>query len=219
MAKIKRLVKRYTKLLVTKLSHVTHPANGRLIVIFKSQNNDDSNNYQKELTVVKTDEEKRLAYYLVHEPEMIDLQDDILSKDVIEDAAHTFLKNLSQYQTNQDHRKNDKGEVIGDEADSVVVESGIVRKGDEMFPDKEGAWYVTTYFMETENGNKLFEEVKSGKKAGISLEGKAKWIEEEIEIEEDQSKKSDLESEVDKLSVDTNKFSLEDIKNWFSKAL
>ena len=107
MAKIKRLVKRYTKLLVTKLSHVTHPANGRLIVIFKSEN-DDSNNYQKELTVVKTDEEKRLAYYLVHEPEMIDLQDDILSKDVIEDAAHQFLKNLSQYQTNQNHRKDEK---------------------------------------------------------------------------------------------------------------
>jgi DNA adenine methylase len=108
----------------------------------------------------KRDDERRLVYCVVLEPETVDLQDDIVSFDTIEKASHTFLQRFR---------------VVGDQhcvkADADVVESYLAPVDFEMEGQlvRKGSWVMAIKVHDDE----LWAAVKSGEYTGFSIGGTA----------------------------------------------
>jgi hypothetical protein len=137
------------------ISLVSKGANKRTI-IYKSASNRQQV-IQREIAIVKTDDEKHLVYGIVYAPEDVDTQGDMMNAVEIEKAAHKFLANLRNTSVDKQHDENpDEG---------VVVESFIVQKGDERFPGDEGAWAVAIKVVKEET----WEQVKKGEITGLSM--------------------------------------------------
>jgi len=160
------MAKRLKDINVTHISLVAKAANERTF-IYKSADKEPL--YDNIVKIAKVDEEKGLVYGIVYEVEKEDAQGDLASAIEIEKAAHNFLKSLNN--RNVDTQHNFKGE------GACVVESWIVRKGDEIFPDATpGAWAVTIELEKEE----LKKAVKNGDYTGLSMAGTA--IREDIAI-------------------------------------
>lgn len=157
MPKAKRILK---NLDVAFISLVNKGANGKEI-IFKSAKK-STPNLTKQFKIIKTDDEKRLVYGTVYEPDTVDSQGDTASAEVIEKAAHNFLFLLKNKNVDSQH------DFVAD--DGAVVESFILRAADPMFPDtKIGSWVVAIKVANDET----WSLVKSGEIAGLSLAGLA----------------------------------------------
>lgn len=112
--------------------------------------------------IVRTSEEKRVAYAIVYSPRDKmgnDSWGDWMEAGEIEKMAWSFLERGITRNTDTEHAFVQNG--------CAVVESFIVRHGDSDFPDDEGAWAVAIRFYD----NALWEDVKSGKYTGVSLAG------------------------------------------------
>ena len=103
-------------------------------------------------------DEKQLVYGVVLEPLDIDLQQDWVSSDVLEEAAHRFMA---------------KSRVVGDyhkkQAPAEVVESYIA-PADFMLGDEQvvkGSWVVAVHVI----NDSLWQAVKSGKYNAFSIGG------------------------------------------------
>lgn len=105
-----------------------------------------------------SDEEKRLVYGVVLAPDEFDLQEDILSFDTIEKAAHNFLV-----------RSRILGEQHLTKAKAEVVESFLAPvdypMGEELV--KKGSWVVVTKVHDDE----LWGDIKKGVYTGFSIGG------------------------------------------------
>lgn len=152
--------RRLKKVDVNFISLVDKAANGKQI-IFKSANS-ASPNISKTINIIKTDEEKRLVYGTVYEPEVADTQGDIAEASVIEKAAHDFLSKLNNKNVDTQHDFNPD--------DGSVVESFILRSADPMFPETAiGSWVVAIKVAKDET----WDAVKKGEITGLSLAGLA----------------------------------------------
>jgi len=153
-------VRRLNSIDVSFISLVGKGANGKQI-IFKSAGN-TTPNIGKTITIIKTDEEKRLVYGTVYEPEVADSQGDIANASVIEKSAHTFLAKLKNTNVDTQH------DFVAD--DGAVVESFILRSADPMFPDtKINSWVVAIKVAKDDT----WALIKSGEISGLSLAGLA----------------------------------------------
>jgi len=153
-------VRRLNSIDVSFISLVGKGANGKQI-IFKSAGN-TTPNIGKTITIIKTDEEKRLVYGTVYEPEVADSQGDIANASVIEKSAHTFLSKLKNTNVDTQH------DFVAD--DGAVVESFILRSADPMFPDtKINSWVVAIKVAKDDT----WALIKSGEISGLSLAGLA----------------------------------------------
>lgn len=126
------------------------------------------------IRVSKVDEDRRLVFGVVYEPNVPDAHGDFMLADTIEKAAHMFLSRafVRNIDTNHDLEANG----------SVVVESFIARKGDPDFP--EGSWVLGVHVPDDDR----WAEVRKGELGGFSLYGVAERGEEveiELEIPED----------------------------------
>ena len=103
----------------------------------------------KDLTVFKKDLEKQIVYGIVFEPDFIDYQNEFISKEDIEEAAHEYL--AVHRQVKLSHQAN-----ITNEVD--VVESYIAPIEFEMNGKliKEGTWIVALKIHD----KKLWEETE-----------------------------------------------------------
>ena len=118
--------------------------------------------------IVKSlNEEKRLATFLVLEPQdddltTTDLHGDWYDADTVEDACHSF---------NRFCRKANLFHLV-DTTSFEFVESYIteaeITVGEEVI--KKGSWLAKIYVNKSESGNLVWESIKSGEFNGLSVQ-------------------------------------------------
>jgi hypothetical protein len=107
----------------------------------------------------KADDEKRLVYGVVLEPEVVDAQGDIESEEEIEKAAHAFM--IKSQEIQRQHN---------DEETSVKVVESFIAKEDFSLdgePVKKGSWVMAVWVPDDE----IWKAVKSGELTGFSIRG------------------------------------------------
>lgn len=116
-----------------------------------------------DVRVLKTDDEQRIVWGIVLEPDVEDAQHDIVSKEDVELAAHRFLYN--QTPMGVQHRR------LAPEG-TRPVESYIAPVDFEMGGQvvKAGSWVLATHVPDDE----LWGEVKKGLRAAYSVAGSGK---------------------------------------------
>ena len=116
------------------------------------------------MNIVKSNDEKKLVYGIVLEPDTTDLQMDVISEDEIETAAHEFLKSFR---------------VVGDNhntaAKASVVESYIATADGKMDgkPYTAGSWIMAVKVED----DQMWEALKGGDYTGFSIGGSAERVE------------------------------------------
>lgn len=117
-------------------------------------------------TFVKADTAKRLVTGIVLEPDEIDLQNDTISEEEIERAAHKFLAQYNKL-TKMGLMHQMFGNIGVD-----LVESWIAREDGSMggAPVKKGSWLMTVYVK----SDPLWRKVQDGEITGFSIGGTAK---------------------------------------------
>lgn len=112
------------------------------------------------LELKKFSDEKRIAYGLVYEPNVVDSHGDMITSGELEKMAHKFLKipNLSSVIDIQHSQKT---------INAYPVESFIAREGDPDF--KEGSWIVAIKIED----DSVWDLAKRGILNGFSYEAKA----------------------------------------------
>lgn len=132
----------------------------RLAERIEAEQQDRSNRIH--VKIASVDEEKRVVYGVVIEPEVEDADDNWATEDEILDAAHKFALNGMVL-------KHEHSEEI---QDSLVVETYVtpvdMQIGDELV--KSGTWILGTKVFSDER----WDMVKSGKYTGYSFGGTAK---------------------------------------------
>jgi hypothetical protein len=121
--------------------------------------------------LIKKSEEKRTVTGVVLQPEVIDAQGDIMSEEVISQAAHNFL---SKYNATVKKASklglmhkffNVKFELL----ESWIAPHDVVVNDSQI---KKGSWIITVKVLD----DKVWKNVKEGKLTGFSIGGKAKVI-------------------------------------------
>lgn len=148
------------------LSLVSKGANGKKI-IWKSGNSkpEGSEAFETPLKKVKKSDEKRMVYGIVYSPDEVDSQGEFANRTEIEKAAYDFMKGLRLLNVDAQHDFDPKA--------AFVAESWLIKGADSLFDDEpEGSWAVGIRVED----NALWENVKKGELAGISMAGYASKI-------------------------------------------
>ena len=116
---------------------------------------------EKDVPIVKVDDDKRLVYGVVYAPYETDAQEDWMSPEEIEKAAHVYMTEYRKLRKNHEE----------DLDDCYVVESYIapsaMRIGNKTVT--EGSWVMVTKI----NNDEVWADIKSGKITGYSMAGNA----------------------------------------------
>jgi hypothetical protein len=122
-----------------------------------------SKTYQ--LPVTKVDSDKRLVTGIVLEPDEVDAQNDTITKEVIEKAAHKFLSAYNEA-TRMGLMHKIFGSIGVDLVESWLAPSDLKIGGQKV---KEGSWIMTVKVQ----SNDLWQKVKRGEITGFSIGGVA----------------------------------------------
>ena len=107
----------------------------------------------------KADDEKRLVYGVVMEPDTVDTQGDFARADVIEQAAHAYLAHYRLL--GEQHQKvARRAEVV----ESYIAPANF-QMGDQMV--RKGSWFMVTHVLDPH----LWDDIKQGKYTGYSIGG------------------------------------------------
>ncbi len=108
--------------------------------------------------IAKADEDQRIVYGVVLEPDTVDLQGDVLTIDTIEEAAHKYLVEHRTVGDNHSHA-----------AAAEVVESYLAPADMELGGQKisRGSWIMGVHVTD----DRLWDAVRSGDYAGFSIGG------------------------------------------------
>lgn len=144
---------------VTFLSLVKAPATGKGLTLKSAKPGERAGMFD----IVKTDDERLIAYGIVYAPDQEDSHGDTADARTIRRAAYEFMR--------EGRLKNIDTEHSFSAQMAYVAESWLVRKGDELFPDEpEGAWAVGIQINDAD----LWQSLKAGELTGISLAGVAR---------------------------------------------
>lgn len=148
---------------VTFLSLVPKGANKKRIIWKSAETEEGEPLVEAELKNLKKSEEKRMVYGIVYSPDQVDTQGDFAKADEIAKAAHGFMKEALTGNVDVKHDFDARD-------DAYVAESWITKGVDSLF-DKEpaGSWAVGIKVESDE----LWEQIKKGELAGISMAGRA----------------------------------------------
>ncbi|MGE6260878.1 XkdF-like putative serine protease domain-containing protein [Heyndrickxia sporothermodurans] len=163
---------------ITHVSYVDKGANKKQFFLTKST---EQPTFQKEVKVFinKEEEEQKLVYGLVYEPDVEDSHGDFMKAEEIEKAAHGFMKDARNIDKQHDFNAG-VGEVVESyiaPADFTIGEQTITK----------GSWVLVT-----KASDDIWEEIKKGEITGYSMAGKAETIEKQNN-EKPVSKSSDDE--------------------------
>lgn len=155
MAKAKR---KLSKVDVQFISLVNAGANNKTIIWKSAAETKDAPTIDKDIPILKVDEDKRLVYGIVYSPDEVDSQGDTMSGGDIIEMSYNFMKSERNTQIDKDHNEKPN--------EGFVAESWIVKGGDSVFPkEKTGSWAVG---IKVES-NETWKLVKSGKISGLSI--------------------------------------------------
>jgi len=124
--------------------------------------------------IIKKDDEKRLVYGIVYPAGKVDAQNDFATPEEVEKAAHNFMQSLESTE------KIDTGHNLQIAKGVKIVESYVVKKGDEMYLNDEGAWAIV---VKVDN-DEIWGQITDGTFTGFSMWGEAERIAEEVSKEE-----------------------------------
>lgn len=127
----------------------------RLIDVNSTQ---DHNLENRHASIFKADEEKRIVYGVVLEPETEDSQGDVISAGEIEQAAHRFL--VESRVIGNRHRGPAEAELV----ESWIVPDDIEFEGQHVL---KGSWVAAVHVSD----DNLWEKIKSGEYTGFSVGG------------------------------------------------
>jgi hypothetical protein len=150
------------------ISLVSKGANGKKIV-WKSGGKtpngakpEEPETFETSLKATKKSEEKRMVYGIVYSPDQVDSQGEYATGAEIEKAAYGFMKGLRLLNVDAQHDFDPK--------EAFVAESWLTKGADALFPgEPEGSWAVGIRVED----DALWEDVKKGSLAGISMAGTA----------------------------------------------
>ncbi|MCY8178839.1 XkdF-like putative serine protease domain-containing protein [Bacillus paralicheniformis] len=146
---------------ITHVSYVDKAANQKQFFFMKSEKQPD---FQKEIRVLtKADDEKKLVYGIVYEPDTPDAHGDFMTAAEIEKAAHGFLKDAREIDKQHDF-KGGVGEVV----ESYVTPADFEVNGETI---KKGSWVLVT-----KASDEVWEQIKKGEITGYSMAGTAETI-------------------------------------------
>lgn len=121
--------------------------------------------FKIDLPINKVDSDKRLVTGVVLEPDTVDSQGDIVSAEVIEEAAHNFLSRYNQ-QTQLGIMHSVFGKLGIELVESYIAPVDFALNGVDV---KKGTWIITTKILD----DALWEKVKKGEITGYSVGGTA----------------------------------------------
>lgn len=152
---------------ITHVSYVDKGANQKQFFFTKSEKQPD---FKKEVTVFinKEDEEKQLVYGVVYEPEVEDAHGDVMTAAEIEKAAHGFVKDARNIDTQHDFESG-----VGEVVESYIAPTDFEIGEHEI---AKGSWVLVT-----KASDGIWEDVKKGEITGYSMAGTAETIEKEQE--------------------------------------
>ncbi|MBZ5213232.1 phage portal protein [Bacillus paralicheniformis] len=144
------------------VSYVDKAANKKKFFMTKSS---EPPTFEKEVKLIaKAEDEKKLVYGVVYEPDIQDAHGDFMSADEIQKAAHGFLKNARKI--DKDH--NFQGGV-GEVVESYVTPADFEVNGETIV---KGSWVLVT-----KAGDEIWEQIKKGSITGYSMAGTAETVE------------------------------------------
>lgn len=147
-----------TDMEISMISLVRAGAN-RKEIVYKNETFEELRRIQ----ITKHNDELGVVYGIVYSPDVEDTQGDIATAEEIRKAAYKFMKTAAI-------AKAVDVEHDLEPVDAFICESYIVRKGDEYFPEDEGAWAVGIKLEDDD----LISSVKKGDIAALSMYGSAK---------------------------------------------
>ncbi|WP_277714231.1 XkdF-like putative serine protease domain-containing protein [Bacillus atrophaeus] len=151
---------------ITHVSYVDKAANQKQFFFMKSEKQPD---FQKEVKVLaKAEDEQKLVYGIVYEPDTTDAHGDFMTVGEIEKAAHGFLKDARQIDKQHDFQGG-----VGAVVESYVAPADFEMNGETI---KKGSWVLVTKASE-----EIWEQIKKGEITGYSMAGIAETIEKQIE--------------------------------------
>lgn len=141
---------------ITHVSYVDKGANKKQFFLTKSE---DNPTFEKDVKVmINKEDEKRLVYGVVYEPNVPDAHNDMMEADEIEKSAHTFLKEYRNIDKQHDFQGG-YGEVV----ESYVAPQDF-QVGEETI--SKGSWVLVTKADE-----ETWESIKKGEITGYSMAG------------------------------------------------
>ncbi|MEC0552315.1 XkdF-like putative serine protease domain-containing protein [Bacillus haynesii] len=151
---------------ITHVSYVDKAANQKQFFFTKSEKQPD---FQKEIKVLtKAEDEKKLVYGIVYEPDTPDAHGDFMTAAEIEKAAHGFLKDAREIDKQHDFQGG-----VGEVVESYVAPADFEINGEVI---KKGSWVLVT-----KASDEVWEQIKKGDITGYSMAGTAETIEKQKE--------------------------------------
>lgn len=168
-------VRRLKNATITHVSYVDKGANQKQFFLTKSLDDDilkARGSIEKDVKILvnKDDDEERLVYGVVYEPEVPDAHNDIMSANDIEKSAHKFLADYRNIDKQHDFQGG-YGEVV----ESYVAPQDFTVGGETI---AKGSWVLVTKADE-----ETWDSIKKGEITGYSMAGTAEV--EEVEKQED----------------------------------
>jgi hypothetical protein len=178
---------------ITHVSYVDKGANKKQFFLTKSE---EKPTFQKEVKVFvnKEEEEQKLVYGVVYEPDVEDAHGDFMSAEEIEKAAHVFMKDYRNIDKQHDFNAG-----VGEVVESYIAPTDF-KIGDEEI--KKGSWVLVT-----KASDEIWEQIKKGEITGYSMAGTA----EVVEVQKQEEKPITQESNDDEVK---GFFNL--VKNFFT---
>jgi len=152
---------------ITHVSYVDKGANQKRFFLTKSEKQPT---FQKEVKVFinKDEEEQKLVYGVVYEPDVVDAHGDFMTAAEIEKAAHQFLKDARNIDKQHDFNAG-----VGEVVESYIAPADFTIGEEEI---KKGSWVLVT-----KASDEIWEEIKKGEITGYSMAGTAEVIEKQEE--------------------------------------
>jgi superfamily II RNA helicase len=113
---------------------------------------------EQRVKILKADDEKKIVYAVVLEPESLDAHEDIIAEDEIEASAHDYLSKWRIVGHN--HKKKAKAEIV----ESFIAPVSFTWNGQDI---KKGSWVVAIRILD----DQLWQDVKDEKLTGVSIGG------------------------------------------------
>jgi hypothetical protein len=150
---------------ITHVSYVDKGANQKTFFFMKSDKNDHPD-FKKhvEVFVNKDEAEQQLVYGVVYEPDVEDSHGDFMTAPEIEKAAHGFMKDARNIDTQHDFQEG-----VGEVVESYIAPCDMEIGGHDI---AKGSWVLVTKATE-----EIWDSIKKGEYTGYSMAGKAETIE------------------------------------------
>ncbi|MED3352997.1 XkdF-like putative serine protease domain-containing protein, partial [Bacillus thuringiensis] len=130
--------------------------------------------FQKKVDIItKSEDEQKLVYGVVYEPGVADAHNDFMTAEEIEKAAHEFMKEAQNIDTQHDFTAG-AGEIV----ESYIAPDDLEINGTTI---QKGSWVIAT-----KASDEVWEKIQKGEITGYSMAGTA-----EVEDQEEVSKSED----------------------------